>query len=368
MPKQPAPLPNRLGLPTNLGDIRALLNTLNFGALQQGVQREAEARLAIVGPVNSGKSTLFNLLAGKMISPASPIPGPTRTNLEQGLGPFTMIDTPGFSEAGGEDRAATALQGAATADALLVVFDAAAGLRQSDLYLMDHLRQFGKPMVVVANKIDLVGKNADEVAQDMLRRLGVPVIPISAKKGTNVGEQLLPALVDALPELAVLLGRGLPEFCRTAAGKVVRNASLINGGIGAEPIPFVDLPLLLGNQARMVLRVAAIYGEPFTASHARELISTIAGGVALRFLAQEMAKLVPVGGSVVAAGVAAAGTWAMGQVAIQYFESGKRLDRRELRSAYQNVLKSAPPHFAGQPAPDEVAALTSEETAPTLTP
>ena len=253
-------------LPTSLDDIRTLLNTLNWTGMQREVQREAEARLAIVGPVNSGKSTLFNLIAGKMISPAGPIPGTTRTVIEQGLGPFTLIDTPGFGEAGGENRAATALQGAATADALLVVFDVAAGLRQSDLQLMDALRRLGKPLVVVANKIDLVGKDAQSVEADMVQRLGVPVVAISAKKGTNVGERLLPALVDALPELAVLLGRNLPAFRRTAANRVVRNSMIINGGIGAEPIPFIDLPLLLANQARMVLRIAAIYGEPFTAT------------------------------------------------------------------------------------------------------
>jgi small GTP-binding protein len=342
-------------LPTSLDDIRTLLNTLNWTGMQREIQREAEGRLAIVGPVNSGKSTLFNLIAGKMVSQTSPIPGTTRTVIEQGLGPFTLIDTPGFGEAGGEDRAATALQGAATADALLVVFDAAAGLRQSDLQLMDALRRLGKPLVVVANKIDLVGKDAQSVETDMVRRLGVPVIAISAKKGTNVGERLLPALVDALPDLAVLLGRNLPAFRRTAANKVVRNSMIINGGIGAEPIPFIDLPLLLANQARMVLRIAAIYGEPFTAHHARELISTIAGGVALRYLAQEAAKLVPVGGSAVAAGVAAAGTWAIGQVAIQYFESGKRLSRGELREAYQRLLSRPEPHFEGEGEGAEVA-------------
>ncbi|MGI8589006.1 MAG: GTPase [Chloroflexia bacterium] len=349
MRPQPSYMPK---LPTALDDIRTLLRTIDVTSMQRDVQREAEARLAVVGPVNSGKSTLFNLISGKMLSPAGPVPGTTRSVIEQQIGPFTLIDTPGFGEVGGQDRAATALRGAASANALLVVFDAAAGLRQSDLQLMDELKRLGKPMVVVANKIDLVGKDAREIEADMLSRLGVPVVAVSAKKGTNVGEKLLPALVDALPDLAVLLGRNLPSFRRTAANKVVRNSMVINGGISAEPIPFIDLPLLLASQARMILRIAAIYGEPFSASHARELISTIAGSVALRYLAQEVSKAVPVGGSVVAAGIAAGGTWAIGQVAIQYFESGKRLSRGEMREAYKQILTHAPPTIA----PDEGAA------------
>ena len=139
----------------------------------------------------------------------------------------------------------------------------------------------------------------------MLQRLGVPVIAISAKKGTNVGETV--AARAGRCAARSRRGDGAQPARFPAHGGIgsIRNAMLINGGIGAEPIPFIDLPLLLANQARMVLRIAAIYGEPFTANHARELISTIAGGVALRYLAQEAAKVVPVGGSAVAAGVAA---------------------------------------------------------------
>jgi uncharacterized protein (DUF697 family) len=89
----------------------------------------------------------------------------------------------------------------------------------------------------------------------------------------------------------------------------------------------------------MVLRIAAIYGEPFTAKHAKELIGTIGGGLAFRYLAQQGAKLVPVGGWAVAGGIAALGTWAIGQVAIEYFESGKRLTRPQMRDMYKNILK-----------------------------
>ena len=154
---------------------------------------------------------------------------------------------------------------------------------------------------------------------DAQNRLGVPVIPISAKKGTNVSEKLVPALVDALPELAVAMGRALPPLRRAMANRVIKQSAVLNSAAGAEPIPFIDIPVLLTTQVRMMLKIATIYGEPFTTRHAKELIGTIAGGLAFRYIAQQGAKLVPVGGWAVAAGIAAAGTWAIGQVCYRVF-------------------------------------------------
>jgi uncharacterized protein (DUF697 family) len=250
-----------------------------------------------------------------------------------------LIDTPGFGEVGGVDRASIAAQSAAGSDAILLLLDAGAGLRQGDADLLKYLREMRRPVVVALNKIDMLGRDYQKVADDASTRLGVPVVPISAKKGTNVAEKLVPALVDALPDLAVALGRELPHLRRSMANKLVKQSSILNTAAGAEPLPFIDIPILLTTQARMVLRIAAIYGEPFTAKHAKELIGTIGGGLAFRYLAQQGAKLVPVGGWAVAGGIAALGTWAIGQVAIEYFESGKRLTRPQMRDMYKNILK-----------------------------
>lgn len=326
-------------LPTLLDDLRTVLRSLDWEQLRDDVRREALARLAILGPVNSGKSTLFNLLEGKELSPASPVPGTTRAPMQRAFGPFMLVDTPGFGEVGGVDRANIAARSAAEADAILLLLDAGAGLRQGDADLLKYLRELRRPVVVALNKIDLLGRDYQRVVDDASARLGVPVIPVSAKKGTNVAEKLIPALIAALPDLAVALGRELPVMRRSAAQRIVRQAATLNTAVGAEPIPFIDIPVLLTTQARMMLRIAAIYGEPFTARHAKELISTIAGGLAFRYLAQQGAKLVPTAGWAVAAGIAALGTWSIGQVAIEYFESGKRLTRQQMRDMYKNILK-----------------------------
>jgi len=329
-------VPGVTRLPATLMEIRRLFDAFDWTAMARQVEEETLTHVAIVGPVNSGKSTLFNYLKGHEISPVAPVPGTTRALLNEQWGPFTLVDTPGFGEVDGVDRAGIALAGIESANVIILVLDAGGGVRQADYALLQRLRATNKPVIAVLNKIDLLGKEWETVLIDAREKLVEPgLVPISAKKGTNVARLLLPRVVDAHPALAVAIGRAIPAYRRQACSKVIRNASLLNAAIGAEPIPGLDIPFLLASQARMVLRVAAIYGEPMSAQHAKELIATIAGGVALRYLGQEGAKLVPAAGWAIASVVAAAGTYAIGQVAVQYFEHDKKLTAEQMQALYK---------------------------------
>jgi small GTP-binding protein len=329
----------KVSLPLILEDLRNALRSIDYDQIESDIQRESQTRLAIVGPVNAGKSTLFNTLEGKDSAEVSPIPGTTRVAQERAVGPFVLVDTPGFGEVQGIDRANIAADAAAKANASLLLIDGSAGLRQGDSDLLGYLLGLGRPVVVALNKIDLLGRDTQRVADDAAIRLGVPVYPISAKKGTNIAEKLIPALVDALPDLAVALGRELPSIRRSMANKVIAQSAALNTAVGAQPIPFIDIPVLISTQIRMVLRIAAIYGEPFNVHHARELIGTIAGGLAFRYMAQQGARLVPAAGWAISAGIAAVGTFAIGRVALEYFDSGKSMSRRQMREMYKNMLK-----------------------------
>jgi uncharacterized protein (DUF697 family) len=130
---------------------------------------------------------------------------------------------------------------------------------------------------------------------------------------------------------------------------MVRSAAILNSVIAAEPIPGIDIPLLLASQVRMVLRIAAIYGESLSVRHARELLSTIAGGVALRYLAAELGKLIPGPGWLIGAAITGLGTLAIGQVAIAYFDSGRRLTPRQLRERYRQLIRRPRRGIVGVP-------------------
>jgi small GTP-binding protein len=326
-------------LPSRLGDIRTLFQALEWDKLSMQVEKESQARLAIVGPVNSGKSTLFNKLKGRKVSAVKAVPGTTKGLVTESFGPLTLVDTPGFGEVGGIDRAEIARTAAESADVAVLVLDASAGLRQSDYDLHTALRAARVPLIVVLNKIDLIKRDLQVVLDDIQRKMGTTVIPISAKTGEGVGDKLLPAIVEVHPWMTIALGRALPAYRRQLIRKLILNASLLNAIIAAAPVPILDIPLLLVSQVRLVLRIGAVYGETMSARHARELLTTMAGSIALRYLAVELAALVPVLGWLAAGTMIGLGTWATGRVAVAYFEGGRQLTRGQLRETYKRLVR-----------------------------
>jgi small GTP-binding protein len=329
-----------LRLPQRLQDIRTLLNVVNWRDLEAQVEGETRTRLAIVGPVNSGKSSLFNALEGRDISEVSPVPGTTRDLVKEVFGPFTLVDTPGFGEASGTERHHVAQAAMEQANVVVLLLDTAAGVRQTDVQLYQQVKQMNKPVLVALNKIDLIGsRERASVIVDAEHKLGTGVLALSAKTGEGIADQLMPAVIELDPRIAVAIGRALPTYRRQAADRVIRDAALIAGGIGLEPVPLLDVPLLLGHQVRMVLRIAAIYGESFNLRHARELIGTIAGGVGIRYLSEQAARFLPGPGWLLAAGFASGGTFAIGKAAEAYFESGKQLNAPQLQAIYKHLRR-----------------------------
>jgi small GTP-binding protein len=324
---------NLTKLPSNLAIARNFISVLDWKAAQAEVESELQHKVALLGLANSGKSTLFNILRGKYTSAVSAQEGTTKALIRGSFGPFALIDTPGHLPSLQE-------QAVSEAAAIIYLLDASKGVRPQDIDTINQLRSSNKPLVVALNKCDLLKEDQDETAARYAAQLHVAdIIPISARTGENIGEELIPAIIETSPEAALALGRELPRYRRQAAQKLVRSASLIALVAGLEPIPLVDIPILLGNQVRMVMRIAALYNEPLSGRPTRELIATIAGGLAFRYIAEEAAKAVPFGGDLVAGAIAAAGTWSLGEVALEYFDSGKKLSQRQMRDMFSRFYR-----------------------------
>lgn len=331
-------------LPANIGMVQSLMREVNWQQAQNEVLQGLNNTVVIVGQPNTGKSTLFNKLKGQALSPVSPEAGTTRALVRTDFGPFTLVDTPGVESPG---RLSDVTDQALSQSSVIVfLIDASKGLQQKDRELFEAIKKQNKPVVIAVNKVDILkgGESGDQFATEIAVLLGTAgVIPVSAKTGLNLAEELIPEIIDASPEAALVIGRELPAFRRQAAQRIIRNSTLISLAAGIQPIPLVDIPVLLGTQIRLVLRLAALYGEPLNTAearkHARELVVTMAGSLGMRYLAEQAAKAVPFGGDFVAGAIAGAATWSIGEVALEYYEGGKQISPNRVRQLYGSFYR-----------------------------
>ncbi len=159
--------------------------------------------------------------------------------------------------------------------------------------------------------------------------------------GKDLVDDLAPRIVRAMDEdYLVALAKGYPALRRAVSEEVTRNNARQNAVIGALPIPGADMPVMTANQARMVLNIAAAYGEELSMDRARELLGVLAAGFGLRALSRQAVKFVPVGGWAASAVIAYAGTVAMGRSSILYFErGGQRVGEKEMAEIRRRALK-----------------------------
>ncbi len=204
-------------------------------------------RIAVVGFPNVGKSTLANRLAGGREAVVHRESGVTRDRkaltAEWNGVPFELIDTGGVDLAAEDSISRAVLQQAreaiAEADAVVLVLDARAGLREGDAEVADILRRSDKPTIVVANKVD---GPADEPQAAELYRLGLgEPYPVSAVHGRGTGD-LMDRLVDVILEGDPSAPGREPEHADGAVQLAVigrpnvGKSSVVNAFLGAERV------------------------------------------------------------------------------------------------------------------------------------
>lgn len=160
--------------------------------------------VAVVGRPNVGKSTLVNRIIGRREAIVEERPGVTRDRKDVEADwngrSFTLVDTGGWL-AGGEliDEKVSRQAEKAIKDADLVLFvvDTAIGVTDEDLKVAHLLRRTGRPVLVIANKVDNTQREA-AIWDFASFGLGDP-FPVSALHGRGSGD-LLDEIVSRLPE------------------------------------------------------------------------------------------------------------------------------------------------------------------------
>jgi small GTP-binding protein len=341
----PAPLQKELqgSLARLPGDLTLWRMLLNLAFTQYKIAFGEKHAVAIVGPANVGKSTLYNQFVRARTDRAevSPLPGTTRVNQEADAGLFAVVDTPGADAVGqvGEAEKEQALAAAEAADFLVIVFDASQGIRRGEQALFKELAALDKPYLVALNKIDLVRRDMTRVAGQAAANLGLQpeqIVPVAAKDGKNL-ERVLIAIAKSEPEIVAALGRALPEYRWRLAWTAITGAASTAAVIALAPLPIVDVIPLLAVQSSLVLGIARIYDYRITPERAKELAATFGLGFLGRTLFQELSKLGGPPGWLLSAAIASSTTVVMGYAAIVWFERGERLTGESLKQITQGL-------------------------------
>jgi len=226
------------------------------------------ATVALVGNPNTGKTTLFNALAG-MRQRVGNYPGVT---VETKKGQITfagqvldLVDLPGtysLAPRSPDEMVAVDLilgqqRGEARPDVVVSIVDASN--LERNLYLTTQTLELGVPVVIALNMIDVAQRQGLKIdAVRLAQQLGVPVVPIQANKGLGL-EQLKEAILGAVDGGSAHPGVPFPEvFEHEVTG--------LHGVLNGEVPLYLVRRLLLDAGSYTEQRHAARFGADLPAS------------------------------------------------------------------------------------------------------
>ncbi len=203
--------------------------------------------VALIGRPNAGKSTLLNRLVGEKIAAVSNKPQTTRHKI-QGIvtnddGQIVFVDTPGVHKPGyllNRRMMAAVHDAILSVDLLVLMRDASVSTGNGDRFVLDLVKDSGKPAILVLNKIDkLKEKNTLLPLIEFYSKDYdfAEIVPVSALKGDAI-DNLLLQIVKHLPEGEPIFAEDelTDQPIRVLVAEMVREKILETTG---EEIPYV---------------------------------------------------------------------------------------------------------------------------------
>ena len=202
---------------------------------------------ALIGRPNAGKSTLLNRIVGEKIAAVSNKPQTTRHRI-QGIytdekGQIVFVDTPGVHKPGHllNRRMMAAVHDALmSVDVVVLMRDASVSTGNGDRFVLDLVKQSGKPSVLVLNKIDKVNNKAEilPLIEFYSKEYDfAEIVPVSALRGEAI-DNLLSLILKHLPESEAIFSEDelTDQPMRSIVAEMVREKILRSTG---EELPYV---------------------------------------------------------------------------------------------------------------------------------
>lgn len=342
-------------------------------------------RFSIVGRRGAGKSSLVNAIFGNKVAEVGSVKSTTGIgtwfDYRYENGTMSILDTRGLGEGStpderNEEKSAKEEVMAAIEqhypDALLFLckakeIDARINEDIESLYeiqtYIQNTYSYEPPIVAVITQVDeldppdvvkppyrnsIKQKNIKNVKKHLSKKFEdfdnmIKIIPTSAYLRFENGEivydrrwnidELIEYLIKHLPNSAQLEMARITRV-KSVQKKIARmltgSSAVLAGGIGSQPIPMADLPIITGIQVSMIIGIGYISGQEMNSQTAKEFMASmglnVGSAFAFREIGRALVKLLPIAGNVVSGAVASAVTWGIGEASIAYFIDKKSAD------------------------------------------
>ena len=197
--------------------------------------------VCLVARPNAGKSTLLNYITGQKIAITTPVAQTTRKQIKgiytDAEAQIIFVDTPGVHKPLNElgeflfEQTKKALD---DVDVILFLVDSTTPKGKGDVWIADNfLKKTKKPIIIVANKIDLaedkIKKEANLCSYKTLFDVNLPIVSISSKTGKNINKLLelikenLPFGIKLYPEDVIT-----DQNMRMITSEVIREKIILN--------------------------------------------------------------------------------------------------------------------------------------------
>jgi uncharacterized protein (DUF697 family) len=287
---------------------------------------EQELNLALVGAPGVGKRTLAGQLRAD----------PRRLD-QRTLTPILIADL----EQGEQ---------ATHADLIILLVDVRVPDLRQEQALLDGWRKAEKNVLIFYNKLDTLPET--EAVIPWLEAGKTPKIYGSALDIKFLQGEFALAIIRALPDHALALGRRFPLLREPIARELIQQTCLTNVtysvGTGlAEIVPILDIPLNIADivvltkaQAILVYKLGLALGLPKDWQYyLGEFGGVIGTGFLWRQIARSLVGLIPGWGIVPKVAVAYSGTYVVGQTVLAWYLTGRHVSRQQLRQMSRQAFE-----------------------------
>jgi uncharacterized protein (DUF697 family) len=230
-------------------------------------------------------------------------------------GPLCVAGAPALADALAKELArggsSSAVRQSLSPDAEALVYVLADAATEADERTLASAHRAQVPIVAVLARPELEPRVPYVLATDIVRMPAGSGFPI---------DEVAQALAHRLGERGTSLAARLPVLRDAVCRELIASFSRRAGLIGAAAwVSGADMPAITIAQLRLVLRIAAAHGVEVDQERVPEVLAVVGGGFGFRALARRLLARLPLPGWGVRAGVAYAGTRAIGEAAVRVY-------------------------------------------------